>query len=312
MELIVKTANNAREFIELTRLSHVSWNTANFGDVGFRGQSNSEWQLVPSAFRPTKLGYGKSAIPNTDKSISNLCHGEFMCVKQFLMESDAIGLHVPGDSRFFRDPELLEMQLRNSDYEVWPPNEILETLAIAQHHGVPTRLIDFSYHPMIAAFFAADGAQKKVVAQKSKNEVIDGNEKFSVWAANLHFVRQLWNEQFGVERIREITVSRATNSFLHAQHGLFLLDTGVNHSWQRKDFGLEPLNQVILGRAKKCINENENRWKSYFEKFPPLIKFELSIIHANEVLQILKTEGITRAYIYPSYESVVGILKEME
>jgi hypothetical protein len=311
MDLVVKTANNAKDFVDQLRLSHTSWNAANFGDIGFRGQSNSEWQLVPSAFRPKQLGYGKYVVTDTDRAISNLCRGEFMCVKQFLMESDAIGLHVPGDSRFFRDPERLEMPLRNSDYKIWPPNEILETLAIAQHHGVPTRLIDFSYHPMIAAFFAADGAQKKVIAQQSNDEVVDMKEKFAVWAANLDFIRQLWNEKFGIERIREITVSRATNSFLHAQHGLFLLDMGVNQCW--KSFGLEPLNQVILGRAKKCVDEDNGfGWNSYFAKLPPLIKFELSIVHANEVLQILKAEGITRAYIYPSYESVVEVLKEMQ
>jgi FRG domain len=309
MDLVVKTTNNARDFVDQLRLSHGSWKTANFGDIGFRGQSNSEWQLVPSAFRFTKLGYGRHVVPNTDKDISNLCHGEFMCVKQFLMESDAIGLHIPGDSRFFRDPECLEMPLKDSNYKVWPPKEILETLAIAQHHGVPTRLIDFSYHPMIAAFFAADGAQKRV-AQQSKDEVMDRKEKFAVWAANLDFIRQLWNEKFGIERVREVTVSRATNSFLHAQHGLFLLDMGVNQGW--RSFGLEPLNQVILGRAKKCVDEDKGfGWNSYFAKLPPLIKFELSIVHANEVLDILKAEGITRAYIYPSYESVVEILKEM-
>jgi hypothetical protein len=54
----------------------------------------------------------------------------------------------------------------------WPPQGLYEALAIAQHYGVPTRLLDFSSDPLIAAYFAVENPQSDA-------------EDIAVWAVDL-------------------------------------------------------------------------------------------------------------------------------
>jgi hypothetical protein len=69
---------------------------------------NSEWALVPSAYRSgTKLGYGSSKFSHvvTGNELRGYTQGqaEFYAVHQFLQLADRVGLSVPGDNQLFRE-----------------------------------------------------------------------------------------------------------------------------------------------------------------------------------------------------------------
>jgi hypothetical protein len=57
------------------------------------------------------------------------------------------------------------------------PEHLIEWLALMQHHGAPTRLLDFSKSPYIGAYFAYE-----------EGEFYNG-EDVSIWAINVHYLK---------------------------------------------------------------------------------------------------------------------------
>lgn len=93
----------------------------------FRGQADATWPLESSLTRYLKTyGGDSSGWPEREKKILNTFKR-----KAHLLVS--------------RTPER---------------GETLEWLALMQHHGAPTRLLDFTWSPYVAAFFALERATK--------------------------------------------------------------------------------------------------------------------------------------------------------
>lgn len=113
--------------IQSTRLEN--WNDihalADLRQWIFRGQSNAKWNLQTSLERV----FEREAIPLEKRS-----DVEAELLRDFRRAYHQYGFHVPA------------------------PDANLEWLSLMQHHGAPTRLLDFSYSLYVAAYFALENA----------------------------------------------------------------------------------------------------------------------------------------------------------
>ncbi len=72
--------------------------------------------------------------------------------------------------------ELLDAYHHDVETSITPPQE-RHFLAFAQHHGIPTNLLDFSFSPLVSLYFSVDGCSDKgLVYFISKDRTININK----------------------------------------------------------------------------------------------------------------------------------------
>lgn len=256
----------------------------------FRGQG-ADWPLIPSLFRTTPDAVAKLKSL-TKKDISNydvLLEIERDLLLRFFEIADKRGFSLPDDSQILRSylkelksQTLDENALVGSDERIWDKG--LSLMALAQHFGIPTPLLDWTRQAYIAAFFAAESAVSKLV----------------IWAFNFPYE----GNRFPYRRspIRLVTAPSATNPNLKAQRGVFTLVKGSYPI--DKDRNYVPLDKYL-----EEYSEDQYIERNKVVKLFKLRKFTLPKDEASKLLHLLAKLDITPSAIYPGYQSVISDMK---
>ncbi len=192
-----------------------------FVSWGFRGQADSSWQIQSTLSRYLK---------NFNVHSDSWEHQEERIIRIFKRKAHHYLKNIP------------------------PDDDIMQWLSIMQHHGTPTRIIDFTWSPFVAAFFALHLATKESAVwaiypaafyYQDKIVLLDGNqiEPGNFWPDKYATFKNF----FLTKNIPFVVLGEpdAMNDRLIAQSGTFAIPSVID----------KPLEEILLNypEADKLI-----------------------------------------------------------
>ena len=175
----------------------------------FRGHKDSDWDLIPTAFRDLNSDKKTNGL-NVLKSGNGHYLPELTDFINFIRGLNSLGYKIDDDSF-----KLINTPLITDDYTSFnlipdfPKTSQLKELALAQHYGVHTRLLDFTFNPITAIFFAI---------QQIDFRNIENDKKIGIWVIPERLI-ELSQEDYYLQRIY---LEGFQNNNMIAQQGLFI------------------------------------------------------------------------------------------
>lgn len=136
----------------------------------FCGHGNARWKLLPSAHGAKSWAPGLTLVRSKPTSDVDVDFWERELLRRFMNLLGRAGLPIPREE---------SLPPRFQTDKPWPDPAFEPLLALAQHSGVPTRLLDWTLSWKVAAYLAA------VDALKTQSVALD------VWAINYRFL-EVW------------------------------------------------------------------------------------------------------------------------
>ena len=234
---------------------------------------------------------------------------EIYVLMKFLNFADKSGLKVPVTQRIRNSIHSIFDNGAKKTFHSWPNFEYFELISLAQHYGIPTRALDWSYDYKVALYFAVKDILKD--ENNSKNNCV-------LWALNykkFEFSNNELTNSFNEFHFHYYRPEYVNNPNLNAQKGLFTF--WINNL--NEDVNLKPLDEIIfneLENAKKEYDGDEVKYKlgrniNLSLKNDEKIFYKIIIpgkLKA-EILNELYLEGYSEEFLFPGYFGVTDSIK---
>jgi len=232
----------------------------------FRGVGSDQYALLPSAFRDGL----------TSSFTARQCASEIATLRLFFDIAARHGIRLPEDSQTLR-ATLEDWQARlDNSYSTppftWPPVDFYSLIGLAQHHGIATRALDWTWNPLTAAYFSA-------------SSTVDAG-RVCVWACSYStFVAQR-RSRGRANRLVIFTAPGADNDNLRAQSGLFMLWSQTVRKPMVK-FVPIPYDQLLVRSSREPLLA------------PALYRVTLPASQRHRMRQHLAAAGVTAGALFP-------------
>ena len=291
----------------------------------FRGHSTDQCELLPSALRGYLALEGESLKFADTEEEKNVVYffatteiaqiqKEYKLLQDFFLACDYNGLYVPHIE-----------SLRNSFYPgvdgetlflegKWLPKEYWELASLAQHHGVKTRLLDWTHDLFVALYFASTGVYndpkekldlRKALAARRKGEKYPPHHNIEIWALDIDVVMA----KPMLVPLKLVQPQYHNNDNLCAQKGMFTFWETIKPAMIRESDG------KLNAKAKTDRRSLDVQLHEYLNDINAPARHYLYHITipqdaAYTIYSYIEHLGYNASTLFPGYDGVVRFLDE--